>query len=146
MSSIARTDSVATRPAKKFHHVGYVTNSIDEAVADFIGSISGTWDGAIFSDPLQKVRVTFVRLGRDQPMFELVEPTSEDSPVKSFLRRGGGIHHVCFEVSHLETELEEARMRGDVTAKPPLPAAAFSGRRIAWVYTRRRMLIEYLER
>jgi len=146
MSSIVRTDSVAAMPTRRLHHVGYVTNSISETVVDFAGSIAGTWDGAIFFDPLQKVRVTFVKLNGEQPMFELVEPATDDSPVHGFVRRGGGIHHVCFEVSHLDAELEDARMRGDVTAKPPLPAVAFSGRRIAWVYTRKRMLIEYLEK
>jgi methylmalonyl-CoA/ethylmalonyl-CoA epimerase len=146
MSSIVQTDTGDETPARTLHHVGYVTGSIAETVADFAGSLCGAWDGAIFLDPLQKVRVTFVKLAGDQPMFELVEPVSDDSPVHGCLRRGGGIHHVCFEVSHLETELEEARMRGAVTARPPLPAIAFSGRRIAWVYTRKRMLIEYLER
>jgi hypothetical protein len=30
--------------------------------------------------------------------------------------------------------------------KNPLPAVAFGGRRIAWVYTPEKLLVEYLER
>ena len=77
---------------------------------------------------------------------ELVEPTVEHSPVSRFLARGGGLHHLCYEVDDLEEELKLARTRGGLVVKQPLPAVAFNGRRIAWVVTRNRLVIEYLAR
>ena len=77
---------------------------------------------------------------------ELVEPASDDSPVTKFLReRGGGLHHLCYEVQDLEQALAAFKSRGAVLAKRPLPAVAFDGRRIAWIVTTEKLLIELLE-
>jgi methylmalonyl-CoA/ethylmalonyl-CoA epimerase len=62
------------------------------------------------------------------------------------LKRGGGLHHLCYEIEDLENQLALSRAQGGLVVKPPLPAVAFAGRRIAWVYTRNKLLLEYLER
>jgi hypothetical protein len=35
---------------------------------------------------------------------------------------------------------------GAVVTQKPVPALAFDGRRVAWIYTRDKLLLEYLER
>jgi len=134
-------------PQGTFHHVGYVVASIQEVVQRYAQALDADWDGVIIHDPNQLVRVTFLR-GKNSadPFIELVEPAGEKSPVLSFLSRGGGIHHVCYVVDSLEKQLEACRSRGILVVRPPLPAAAFGGRRISWVCTTDRLLIEYLER
>ena len=141
--SVART----WKPIGTFHHVGFIVRSIAEVASSFAESLNANWDGTIIHDPHQDVRVTFLssRMAGD-PLFELVEPASEASPVNSFLKRGGGLNHVCYLVDSLEEALERCRSQRGIVARTPLPAAAFGGRRIAWVYTRHRLLIEYLER
>ncbi len=57
----------------------------------------------------------------------------------------GGLHHLCYEVADLEQELADFRLRGAVIAKRPKPAAAFAGRRIAWLITAEKLLVELLE-
>jgi len=130
----------------RLHHVGFVVNSI-EAVADrFAKSIGATWDHKITHDPLQLVRVSFIGGGKPScTSVELVEPAGADSPVGRFLQRGGGLHHLCYEVEQLEEQLSFSRSAGGVIVKPPLPAAAFDGRRIAWVVTKDKLLLEFLE-
>ena len=81
----------------------------------------------------------------EDPQIELVEPAGEDSPVLRFLEQGGGLHHVCYEVADLEEQLVEFRSRGAVIARRPKPAVAFGGRRIAWVITAEKLLVELLE-
>jgi len=49
-------------------------------------------------------------------------------------------------VDHLEQALADARTLGAIIARSPVSAVAFGGRRIAWIYTKNRLLIEYLER
>jgi methylmalonyl-CoA/ethylmalonyl-CoA epimerase len=49
-------------------------------------------------------------------------------------------------VDNLEQALAAARSLGALITRQPMPAIAFGGRRIAWIYTRNRLLIEYLER
>jgi methylmalonyl-CoA/ethylmalonyl-CoA epimerase len=139
--------AVSWAPQGTFHHVGYVVASIQEVVHRYAQAIDADWDGAIIHDPNPLVRVTFIR-GKDaaDPLIELVEPAGDKSPVLSFLKRGGGIHHICYVVDSLEKQLEACRAKGILVVRPPLPAAAFGNRLIAWVCTTDRFLIEYLER
>jgi methylmalonyl-CoA/ethylmalonyl-CoA epimerase len=133
-------------PKGTFHHIGFVVSSIHDSVQDFAQSMDASWDGEIIYDPNQHVRVTFLHTQNEaDPLFELVEPAEERSPVLSFAQKGGGLHHVCYVVTALEATLAQCTSRGMIIVRPPLPAAAFGGRRIAWAYTRNRLLIEYLE-
>lgn len=100
----------------------------------------------IFDDPIQQVRVTFLSTGADGTLVELVEPAGEKSPVSSFLARGGGLHHLCYEVADLDTHLAHMRTLRSTVVRKPQPAVAFGGRRIAWVYTAEKLLVEFLER
>lgn len=136
-------------PAKPatLHHVGFVVASISQVGSRFAASLGAQWSGEIIHDPLQEARVTFLRCaGPEAPALELVEPDGENSQLQNFLRRGGGLHHVCYEVDSLSAQLEESRSAGCLIVRKPLPAAAFDGRLIAWVFTRERLLLEYLER
>ena len=130
------------------HHLGFVVSSISTAAEDFAVSISARWDGEIIFDPIQRVRVAFFYPADTRnPVFELVEPASEGSPVSNFLKKkGGGLHHVCYEIDDLESGLREARGAGLVVMAEPAPAVAFDGRRIAWVCSKKRLLVELLER
>lgn len=130
----------------RLHHVGVVVRDIEAEIDGFARSIGGArWDGRIFHDPLQKVKVTFIESTAGEPQIELVEPAADDSPVWGFLRAGGGLHHLCYEVDDLDSYLFELRKAGSKTVRPPLPAVAFGGRRIAWVVTRAKLLLEFLE-
>jgi len=142
----AEQNSSLVKPAT-IHHVGFAVASIKEVGPHFANSLGVRWNGEIIHDPLQEARVTFLRCaGAESPALELVEPASETSPLHNFLRKGGGLHHVCYEVDSLEAQLQMSRSAGGLMVKPPLPAVAFGGRLIAWVYTRERLLVEYLER
>lgn len=133
-------------PPLRLHHLGFVVANIETAMPGFLRSLAAEWDGQVFHDPLQKVRVAFLATRAQDPAIELVEPAGDDSPVLRFLQeRGGGLHHVCYEVADLEEDLAAFRSRGALIAKRPLPAVAFGGRRIAWVITSEKLLVELLE-
>lgn len=55
--------------------------------------------------PTEKVKAAMLPVGVS-PHFrvELLEPVGEGSPIAKFLekRPAGGLHHICFEVQHLE--------------------------------------------
>jgi methylmalonyl-CoA/ethylmalonyl-CoA epimerase len=130
-----------------FHHVGYVVANIAATVEGFKRSLDAQWDGCVYEDPHQKVKVTFLTTRRGDPQIELVEPAGEDSPVLRFLReKGSGLHHVCYEVEDLERSMAEMRTRGAMIARRPKPAVAFQGRQIAWMLTAEKLLVELLER
>jgi methylmalonyl-CoA/ethylmalonyl-CoA epimerase len=128
------------------HHVGIVLASIDAEVSSYETTLHLRIVSGPFIDPLQEARVIFLSGGQPaEAAIELVEPISEASPVASFLKRGGGMHHVCHVAKDLERELARLRALGALIVRPPVPAVAFQGRRIAWVYTRQRLLVELLE-
>ena len=130
-----------------FHHVGYVVRSIQDAAAGFIASLGLQWDGRIIHDPLQTVCVSFFcPRAAGNPLIELVQPAGTGSAVHRFLERGGGLHHLCYEVDSLDRQLERSKANRDLIVRPPTPAVAFEGRRIAWVYTKNKLLVEYLEK
>ena len=132
----------------RLHHVGYVVASIEASMPGFLAMLGGAWDAQIFHDPLQKVRVSFLKTpGAQDVRIELVEPAAEDSPVRLFLKKtGGGLHHLCYEVPDLEAHLKHMWDSGAFLVQPPMPAVAFGQRRIAWMMTPQKLLLEFLER
>jgi methylmalonyl-CoA/ethylmalonyl-CoA epimerase len=143
MESIAAT----WVPHGNFHHVGFVVPSIKRTIQGFVSSLEADWDGVVIHDPGQKVRVTFLQSrNAADPLFELIEPADEDSPVTAAVKKGGGIHHVCYVVDSMDEQLARCLEQRAIIVRRPTPAVAFGGRKIAWVYTRNKLLIEYLER
>lgn len=100
-----------------------------------------------FDDPIQKVSVNFLaKSENDVAEIELIAPLSEDSPITSMLAKGGGsAYHLCFETTDIEQAVAHAKENGCIIVSPPVPAVAFNGRRIAWIYTRSRQLFELVE-
>jgi methylmalonyl-CoA/ethylmalonyl-CoA epimerase len=130
----------------KMHHIGFVVPSIASVIESFCLSVGGARWSKTWHDPIQQVRVAFIYPSiPGDPSIELVEPAAEKASVQKFLERGGGFHHVCYEVWDLKAELAAATARGVTVIRRPQPAVAFDGRRIAWVVTKEKLLIEYLE-
>ena len=131
----------------KLHHVGVAVPAIGTA-ADLLQFLLGyrTVSGP-FDDPLQKVSVSFLAQSKeDVAEIELVAPLTEDSPVSAILgKSNGAAYHLCFETSDLDGALQFASSNDCVIVSRPTPAVAFGGRRIAWIYTPGRMLIELVE-
>lgn len=130
----------------RLHHVGFVVSNILNEIESFVGSTGASWDKLIFHDPLQKVKVTFLRNPcPSDALIELIEPAGDGSPVLNFLQKGGGLHHVCYEVPDLSAHLDLMQLKGAIVVRRPLPAIAFDNRRIAWTVTKQRLLVEFLE-
>jgi methylmalonyl-CoA/ethylmalonyl-CoA epimerase len=65
---------------------------------------------------------------------ELLEPTSDDSPISKFLeKRGGGIHHIAVEVDDIAAELEKLRSKG-VRLIDETPRIGAEGCKVAFVH------------
>ena len=130
----------------RLHHVGFIVPSIDSALPGFLNSLDAVATTGKIHDPLQKVNVLFLRtVAGEYNQIELVEPASEDSPVKRFLAQGGGMNHLCYEVRDIEASLQAMKDRKCIVVSKPKPAVAFQGRRVAWAVTRERLLVELLE-
>mgnify|MGYP003390137514 FL=1 len=94
----------------KINHLGIATKGIDEALK-FWGDALGLENVHTEVVEDQKVRVAMMPLGESR--IELLEPTSDDSPISKFIeKRGGGIHHIAVEVEDIAASLAKLKARG----------------------------------
>ena len=130
----------------RFHHIGYAVQSISAYRRDFFDPLFSPLSVShVVEDPIQRVRVCFAQL-QGGVTIELVEPTASDSPINGIIgSQRGGLYHQCFEVDDLDEELSRFRRKSCLPLGKPAPAAAFDGRRIVFLLTPQRDLIELLE-
>src|SRR5690348_7542765 len=94
----------------KINHLGIATKGVDEALK-FWSDALGLENVHTENVADQKVRVAMLPIGESR--IELLEPTSDDSPISKFLeKRGGGIHHVAIETDDIETSLQKLKDNG----------------------------------
>ena len=94
----------------KIDHIGIATDGIDQAASFYRDSL-GLSIEEIEEVPSQKVRVAMLPVGESR--IELLEPTSEDSPISKFLaKRGPGIHHIAVQVDDIEAALRDLKAKG----------------------------------
>jgi methylmalonyl-CoA/ethylmalonyl-CoA epimerase len=131
----------------KLLHVGVAVPDLVPATESFAALFGYKVVSGPFDDPIQKVSVNFLSASEsDAADIELIAPLGDDSPIRSMLsRNGGGAYHLCFETQDIEGALVHAEQNGCVIVARPVPAVAFEGRRIAWIYTPGRQLFELVE-
>jgi methylmalonyl-CoA epimerase len=107
---------------KRIDHIAVTVHDIDEAAQFYTEMLRLDLSGVEVVTE-QKTKVGFLKIGESN--IELVEPTSEDSPLAKFLAsRGPGIHHICLEVDDIEKEVEELKKRGaHMIDESPRPGA-----------------------
>ncbi|HRH42348.1 MAG TPA: methylmalonyl-CoA epimerase [Pyrinomonadaceae bacterium] len=94
----------------KIDHLGIATKSIAESLKFWQDSL-GLENVHTEVVEEQKVRVAMLPIGESR--VELLEPTSDDSPISKFLeKRGGGIHHIAVEVENIEASLAKLKTEG----------------------------------
>ncbi len=94
----------------KIHHVGIVVRHLEDAYP-FYRDTLGLSLGKTATLEDQGVKAALLPVGDSE--IELLEPITPDSGVARFLeKKGGGLHHVCFETDNIETELQEAKDKG----------------------------------
>ncbi len=91
-------------------HIGIAVNSIEEAKSYF-EDVLGLKCYAVEEVKDQKVKTAFFKIGETK--IELLEATSENSPVAKFIaKKGQGIHHIAFAAQDVNASLKEAEEKG----------------------------------
>ena len=91
-------------------HLGIAVKSIEEALP-YYENVLGLKCYSIEEVPDQKVRTAFMMVG--QTKVELLERTSDESPIAKFIeKRGEGIHHIAFCVEDANEALADAASKG----------------------------------
>ena len=125
-------------------HIGIVVGSIDEAQAYYMRHFGYRPVGGRIVDPLQDVELQFLQDGAGVRI-ELIRPMTADSPVARALKQGGGLNHICYRVKDLDASVSALVASDAKLVREARPAVAFDGRRVAFLYTRQRELVEFVE-
>jgi methylmalonyl-CoA/ethylmalonyl-CoA epimerase len=108
-----QTSRAGTSPAPykmKIDHIGIATRGIHDAI-EFYRDTLGLEVTETEEVVEQKVRVAMLPIGESR--IELLEATSEDSPISRFLeKRGPGIHHIAVRVDDIRLALANLRQQG----------------------------------
>ncbi|MFA6978747.1 MAG: methylmalonyl-CoA epimerase [Ignavibacteriaceae bacterium] len=94
----------------KIEHIGIAVKNLTETIS-YYENIFGLKCYAIEEVVDQKVKTAFFMVGETK--IELLEATSDESPVAKFIeKKGEGVHHIAFAVEKLDSLLPELESKG----------------------------------
>lgn len=99
---------------RAINHIGIAVRSIDAHKAFYEETLGARFEG-VEEVADQQVRVAFYAVGPEgyTVRLELLEPTSETSPVARFIeKRGEGMHHIAYTVDGIEDRLAQLKEGG----------------------------------
>ena len=115
----------------EFDHIGIAVESIEKA-GEFYQKLG-------FSNPdieevvSEQVKVAMYHLA-NKSKIELLEATSESSPIYKFLKKKGpGIHHICLRVENIRAILDELK-RTDIKLLNPEPKSGAHGSEVVFIH------------
>ena len=115
---------------KKINHVAVVVSDVDAALKFWQDALGIKLDH-VEEVPSQKAKVAFLPVGETE--VELVMPSSPDTGAGKFLaERGGGMHHLCFEVDDISGMMADLKAKG-VRLINEVPDV-LPGRKVAFVH------------
>ena len=115
----------------KINHIGVAVKSLEESLPFYRDHLGMSFAGIETVDE-QKVRVAMLQVGESK--IELLEPTSEESPVGKFLEKNGpGIHHIAYEVEDIEAAIASLTAEG-VRMIDQVPRCGAHDTRIAFLH------------
>ncbi len=117
--------------AKLISHVGIAVKSLDASIPFYRDVLGMEFEGTeVVAE--QKVKVAFLVVGESR--IELLEPTSDDSPVAKFLEKNGeGTHHIAYQVDDLAAALADLKAKG-VRLIDETPRRGAHGSLIAFIH------------
>lgn len=129
---------------RRIDHIGIAVPDLEEALAPYVDGLGleVTHREVVTT---QKVRVAMLPAGETK--IELLEPTSDDSPIATFIeRRGPGIHHIALAVDDIEAVMARMVAAGvRMIDAEPRPGAG--GTRVAFAHPKAMggVLVELVE-
>ena len=99
------------------HHIGIVVEDIDAAKKPY-EDVFGLQIQEVFDVEPFAARVAFMPVANTY--IELVQPVNPDDGLGKFLKRSGGMHHICYEVENIDEVYERLKQQNvrSVTGDP----------------------------
>lgn len=117
------------RRGARLAHIGIAVRSLDEILPFYRDILD------LPEVPLDDADgASIAGLAAGEPLVELLEAESPDSPIGRFVaKRGPGIHHICFSVDDLDAALDRCRAAG-IRLIDETPRIGAEKKRIAFLH------------
>ena len=125
-------------------HIGIVVRSLEDGIDHWESVFGYRQMTEIVLNTRQKVKVVFLEK-RNSMTIKLIEPSEETSPVYTFAKKGGGLHHLCFKCDSIDVELSRLKEMGLRVLALPQPGEAFDNENIAFVFAKQGLNIEVID-
>jgi methylmalonyl-CoA/ethylmalonyl-CoA epimerase len=94
----------------KIEHIGIAVSNLEEAIKTY-EQLLGTPCYKQEEVSSEGVKTAFFQVGESK--IELLEATTETSPIATFIaKKGQGIHHIAFDVTDIESSMAELKDQG----------------------------------
>ncbi len=126
------------------NHICLAVRSVDKA-ADRICKLFGySIETKKVHNKQQDVIVLFLSK-KGSLDIKLIEPGSNHSNLITFLKKGEGLHHLCFKADDVNDTVDELEKKGARILAPPKPGEAFDDELISFLYAGNGLNVEIID-
>jgi methylmalonyl-CoA/ethylmalonyl-CoA epimerase len=125
-------------------HIGIVVPNLEEGIRQWTNLFGYSQKSEPVLNLSQKLYVVFLTK-KDSLTVKLIMPANDDSPIKGFALKGGGLHHLCFKCDNLEVQIPLLQGNGARLVVPPQPGEAFKKHNIAFLLAQNNLNIELID-
>jgi methylmalonyl-CoA/ethylmalonyl-CoA epimerase len=121
----------------RIHHIGYVVKSIERYRDNLITQevIKSLYD------PVQKAKLELIK--SDNVYIELIEPQEESAFTYTFMKKGGGYHHLCYEIENKKKALDIIRKKKMIKILDFIYAPLLEAE-VLFAYNRNKEVVEFV--
>ncbi|MCU7874356.1 MAG: VOC family protein [Candidatus Thiodiazotropha sp. (ex Lucinoma borealis)] len=126
-------------------HICIAVRSIDRAMDRFNDIFGYHQKTEKVTNTRQQVNVVFLEKAGSLDI-KLIEPSCKKSPLISFLKKGEGLHHICFKSeTTVDVELCKLKDKGVRVLTEPEIGEAFDNEKISFIYAGFGLNIELID-
>jgi methylmalonyl-CoA/ethylmalonyl-CoA epimerase len=126
-------------------HICIAVRSIDRAIPRFLDIFGYRQKTEKITNTRQKVNVVFLEK-QESLDIKLIEPSGTDSPLIESLKKGEGVHHICFKTAKsVPEEVDILKQKGLRVLADADMGEAFDNELIAFLYAGFGLNIEVID-
>lgn len=116
---------------RRLDHIAIAVPNMEAAIARFVDDLGIELAGRE-DVPSESTSTAFLPI--EGTKIELIHPIAGEGPVAAYLeKRGGGLHHLCFETDDIEGDMARLKSKGyRFLSETPKPGA--HGTRVAFIH------------
>lgn len=125
-------------------HIAIAVRSVEVAAERFCTLFGYHRATSPVTNSRQQVNVLFLRRAGSIDL-KLIEPSTPESSLWDFIRKGGGLHHLCFRVPDVPAGCAQLASHGARVVAAPAPGEAFDDHLIAFCYVGLGLNVELID-